>query len=134
MVTELPSNIDRILGTLNEEQLRLLNRKVFERLRSCREGDDREQMAQFRITDRVWFDYKGRRCTGTVMKLNKRTATVYTDDGKQWNVSPHFLRRMMDVDVVDAEIVEDEEKKEDSWLRAFLQYLPLQERRKRGRR
>ena len=30
---------------------------------------------------------------GIISKYNRKTVTVITDTGHQWNVSPHFLRR-----------------------------------------
>ncbi|MDF1581497.1 MAG: hypothetical protein P1P74_12090 [Desulfuromonadales bacterium] len=34
----------------------------------------------------------GRRLEGVVLRLNKKTVSVATDDGHQWNVSPGLLR------------------------------------------
>lgn len=31
--------------------------------------------------------------TGVIMRLNKKTASVITDDQQQWKVSPHYLRK-----------------------------------------
>jgi hypothetical protein len=31
---------------------------------------------------------------GTIVKLNKKTASINTDDGQNWNVAPGFLKHL----------------------------------------
>jgi hypothetical protein len=50
-------------------------------------------MARFGIGDRVCFQAPdGRDLNGVVVRLNKKTVSVDTDDGHRWNVAPGFLR------------------------------------------
>jgi hypothetical protein len=43
--------------------------------------------------DRVGFQTPdGRMLEGVVLRLNKKTISVVTDDGLQWNVAPGLLR------------------------------------------
>jgi hypothetical protein len=40
---------------------------------------------------------QGGRLTGTLMKFNRKTVTVVTDNGQRWNISPHLLSSIKDV-------------------------------------
>jgi hypothetical protein len=52
------------------------------------------EMLEFRIGDRVTFEPPGHRpLEGMLTRYNKKTVTVITDDGGQWNVSPNYLRK-----------------------------------------
>jgi hypothetical protein len=60
--------------------------------------DTHKEMMQFCPGDRVSFEPHGRgRQVGTLMKFNKKTVTVITDSGQKWNVSPHLLSKVKDV-------------------------------------
>ena len=50
------------------------------------------QLAQFAEGDRVQFTANDRSIKhGMIMRLNKKTASVLTDDGQNWKVSPALL-------------------------------------------
>lgn len=52
-------------------------------------------LAQFAEGDRVQFTTSdGSIKTATVQRLNKKTASVRTDEGQNWKVSPGLLRRV----------------------------------------
>ena len=49
-------------------------------------------LAHFSVGDRVSFQsHTGERKTGVIVRLNKKTASIRTDEGQQWNVHPGFL-------------------------------------------
>jgi hypothetical protein len=51
-------------------------------------------MLEFHIGERVMFHPDGRpSVTGMITRYNKKTVSVVTDDGHQWNVAPQFLER-----------------------------------------
>ncbi len=53
-------------------------------------------MLAFRIGDRVTFRPSGRHpIEGVLTRYNRKTVTVVTDDGAQWNVSPEFLSKVL---------------------------------------
>jgi hypothetical protein len=80
----------------SEAQLTELNRKIVERLRLLQETRMQQQMQSFRVADRVSFHPPGHDPkTGVVAKCNRKTVTVITDDGHQWNVAPVFLSRVV---------------------------------------
>ena len=48
----------------------------------------------FNIGEKVSFDSgDGKRVAGTIFKLNKKTISLMSPDGVQWNVHPALLRR-----------------------------------------
>jgi ribosomal protein L21E len=53
-------------------------------------------MLEFRIGDRVAFRASGaERVEGMRTRYNKKTVTVVSDEGRQWNVSPNLLNRVV---------------------------------------
>jgi hypothetical protein len=79
---------------LTEAELSDLNRRIVERLRFLHQMRAHASMLQFSLGDRVTFDTDdGRTIVGTLMRYNKKSVTVVTDDQHRWNVSPIFLHR-----------------------------------------
>ena len=82
------------LRHLGEDDLVYLNRMVVERLNLLAQARSTVQLAQFAEGDRVEFSTSdGTLKRGTVMRLNKKTASLLTDDGQNWKVSPALLRK-----------------------------------------
>jgi hypothetical protein len=80
------------LTKLSEDQLIELNWRIVERLQLLRSAKSLAQLAQFSVGMVVEFDTDdGRKITGTVARLNQRTATVVAASGR-WRVSPSLLR------------------------------------------
>jgi hypothetical protein len=53
---------------------------------------------EFQRGDTVTFDDRdGRAVTGTIMRINQRTATIGTGDGGTWRVPFHLLRHVLDI-------------------------------------
>jgi hypothetical protein len=77
---------------MNENDLRFLHRLIVERLNLISQARSTAMLARFSLGDRVSFQISdGQRKTGDIVRLNKKTASVRTDDGQQWNVHPAFL-------------------------------------------
>lgn len=82
------------LRHMGEEDLLYLNRMVVERLKLLAQAQSTVQLAQFAQGDRVSFTTAdGQVKHGVVMRLNKKTASLHTDDGQPWTVSPSLLRK-----------------------------------------
>ena len=78
---------------LSEDELLELNRRVVERLQFIRSAKNLTQLARFSVGMAVEFDSDdGRTISGTVARLNQKTATVVSAAGR-WRVSPSLLRR-----------------------------------------
>jgi hypothetical protein len=77
---------------MNEDDLRFLNRLIVERLKLIGQARSTTMLARFSVGDRVSFQSTtGERKAGVIIRLNKKTASVTTDDGQHWNVHPGFL-------------------------------------------
>lgn len=91
--------VDRELFTqalrhMSEEDLRYLNHMVVERLNLLAQAKSTMQLAQFAAGDRVNFTASdGSVKFGTILRLNRKTVSLVTDDGQQWKVSPVLLRK-----------------------------------------
>jgi len=89
--TAMDINIDK----LTEPELIDLNHRIVARLRFLGQMRAHVEMLDFRIGDRVTFQPTGHGpLTGMLTRYNKKTVTVITDDGRQWNVSPSLLSKM----------------------------------------
>ena len=80
------------ISKLSEDELVEWNRRIVERLQFIRSAKSLTQLARFSVGMTVEFDTDdGRTISGTVARLNQRTATVVTAAGR-WRVSPSLLR------------------------------------------
>lgn len=90
--------VDRVsaveaIKRLGEEDLLFLNGLIIERLNLISQARATTLMTSFTKGDRVGFQASdGRALEGMVLRLNKKTVSVATDDGHQWNVAPGLLR------------------------------------------
>ncbi len=50
-----------------------------------------QSMADFRPGDMVRFQTDEREITGVLIRLNKKSVTVHTENGNRWNVAPQLL-------------------------------------------
>jgi hypothetical protein len=87
------------IDDLTEAELIDLNNRIVERLRFLQQARSHRRMLEFRIGDRVSFQPEGRpMIVGMLARYNKKSVTVITDAGERWNVSPHFLHRVIESD------------------------------------
>ncbi|GBE08163.1 hypothetical protein BMS3Bbin11_00017 [bacterium BMS3Bbin11] len=83
------------IDDLTYEQLINLNHKIVERLKFMDSMHIHNEMMQFNPGDKVTFEPHNReKQTGTLVKFNKKTVTVLTEDGQSWNVMPHLLSKV----------------------------------------
>lgn len=83
------------IDSLSEEELVDLNHKVVARLRFLHQMRSHSAMLDFRIGERVKFHPDGRPVAfGTLTRYNKKTVTVVTDAGENWNVAPSLLTKV----------------------------------------
>ena len=82
------------IDQLTEAELIDLNNRIVARLRFLQQMRAHVEMLEFKIGDRVTFRPPGQGpVEGMLTRYNKKTVTVVTDDGRQWNVSPTFLSK-----------------------------------------
>jgi hypothetical protein len=83
------------IDKLTEAELIDLNHRIVARLRFLHQIRAHTEMLEFRIGDRVTFQPPGQgQVEGMLTRYNKKTVTVITDDGRQWNVSPQLLSKV----------------------------------------
>jgi hypothetical protein len=86
-----PPHID--IDRLSEAELIDLNRRIVERLKMIAALRSHQQMMKFSVGQRVRFEPPGRGVQeGFVMRYNRKTVTLVTSGGEQWNVAPALLR------------------------------------------
>ena len=84
-------NIDE----LSEAELIDLSHRIVERLRFLSQMRAHSEMLDFKIGERVTFHPEGySQLFGILTRYNRKTMTVITDAGQQWNVAPRLLRRV----------------------------------------
>ena len=87
------NRIEEFIKDLSEEELRYLNRLIVERVKLMSQAKSTFEMAKFNIGELVEFeDNDGNTITGRLIKLNKKTVSILTDERQRWNVAPAFLR------------------------------------------
>lgn len=80
---------------LTEDELIKLNHRIIERLKFLQANRNHREMMEFSIGEKVTFQPPGHeKLVGTLMKYNKKTVTVITDQGQRWNVSPFLLTKV----------------------------------------
>ena len=86
-------DIDR----LTEAELIDLNNRVVARLKFLQQMRAHARMLDFSVGERVSFQPDGQRVlTGIIAKYNRKTVTIITAEGQQWNVAPVFLRKIQE--------------------------------------
>ena len=86
-----PIDIDQ----LTEAELVDLNHRIVERLRLLEQLRAHRQMLTYRIGDRVTFQPAGRPpVVGMLVRYNRKSVSVITDDGQRWNVAPALLSKV----------------------------------------
>jgi hypothetical protein len=85
------------IDQLNLEELYQLNDRVIDRIKRLEAMKTQLDMMAFNLGARVSFDSKYGRQFGTLVKFNRKTVVVLTDEGREWRVSPHFLSPVKDV-------------------------------------
>ena len=85
------------INKLTVEELEDLNHRIVKRLKYLDMVDAQQVMMALSIGTQVSFETQRHgRVFGTVIKLNRKTVSVLTDEGRQWNVSPHLLTPIKD--------------------------------------
>jgi hypothetical protein len=81
---------------LSEAELIDLNRRVVARVKFLQEMRNFHQMLALSVGDRVSFHPASHGdLTGIIVKVNRKTVTVLTDDRQQWNVAPGLLTKVI---------------------------------------
>jgi len=83
------------IDKLTEKELSGLNHRIVERLKFLESMRAHAEMMEFNIGEKVSFKSPGHETQiGALVKYNKKTVTVVTEEGQRWNVSPHLLSKV----------------------------------------
>jgi len=86
------------IDNLTEDELVELNHKIVERLKFLETMHNHNEMMQFNPGEQVSFEPPGKsRQIGTLVKFNKKTVTIITENGQKWNVSPHLISKVKNI-------------------------------------
>ena len=93
---EISSDVKSFIDIMDLDELVKLSEYIYKRIKFLGETMVFERIQEFEILDKVSFiDNTGNILKGTVVRLNKRTVTVKSDEGKVWLISPFLLNRLM---------------------------------------
>ncbi len=93
MKREDARKIEEFIKSLGADDLRYMNRLIIERLKLLHQQSSTTQMQRFNIGEKVRFtDPSGVVKTATILRLNKKTVSLVTTGGEQWNVPPGLLK------------------------------------------
>ena len=82
------------IDKLTEAELIDLNNRIVARLKFLQQMRTHARMLDFSIGESVSFQPDGHPVlTGIIAKYNRKTVTVITTSGQQWNVSPALLHK-----------------------------------------
>lgn len=85
------------IDTLSREELVELNDRVIERLKYLDTVHAQQAMMTLNIGSQVSFDSpRHGRVFGTVIKFNRKTVVVLTEDRVQWRIPPDILTPIKD--------------------------------------
>ena len=82
---------------LSIDELLALNHRIVERLKFLENMQAHVDMMAINLGSRVSFETEAGRQLGRLVKYNRKTVTVITDDGHRWRFSPHLLSEVKDV-------------------------------------
>jgi hypothetical protein len=83
------------IDKLTEQELIELNHKIVERIKFLQSMRVHSNMMEFSIGEKVSFSpSRSVKLYGTISKYNKKTVTIFTDEGEKWNVPPSLLNKV----------------------------------------
>ncbi|NKL44059.1 hypothetical protein GFL57_24255 [Rhizobium leguminosarum bv. viciae] len=81
------------IDSLDEATLMALNARIVERLQILHQQKTAIALQEIKIGSGVMFEGPdGRTIRGIVIRRNRKTLTIHTDDERHWNVSPSLIR------------------------------------------
>ena len=89
---------------LSIEELYALNDHIVERIKFLEHAAAHMSMMQFNLGARVSFETAQGRQFGRLVKRNRKTVNVETEDGRTWRIPPHLLSEVKTVNEPAAKI------------------------------
>jgi len=83
------------ISGLSIEELVELNHEIMARIENLHQAASYRSMAKLKVGDRVSFTpTPGQPLQGTILRLNKKTVSICTDEKQYWKVSPTLLTKV----------------------------------------
>ena len=99
---DIPEHLKSLIqqvDSLADNDLQLVNRYIEERAKSRNQDRRAALMASFNVGDSVSFeDKQGQQRQATILRVNKKTVSLLTDDDERWNVAPELLSTNVNTD------------------------------------
>ena len=94
------------IDQLTEGELRVLHRRITDRIRMLSDLRQRHQMIAFHVGEKVMFATQDHEMIfGVILKMNQKTVSVLSEDGTRWKVSPGLLKKMPAKDITPEQIL-----------------------------
>ncbi|BBP43101.1 transposase [Thiosulfativibrio zosterae] len=85
------------LEDMSIEQLLEMNQIICERIDELRAKQDMQAIMKLRLGAKVHFNTPDGKVFGTLIKVNRKTVVVVSEDRRQWKVSPGLVKLVEDV-------------------------------------
>ena len=79
------------------DELLEINQLICDRIDELRARQDHEAMHRLCVGNAVSFESKEGRMFGLIIKINRKTVSVLSEDKRQWKISPGLLTMVKDV-------------------------------------
>jgi hypothetical protein len=88
------NRLGKMTEGLSPRELYALNKIVVHRIKFFQKAGKFVALSKFAVGEKVsFFSNALELITGLEIRLNQKTATIATNDDRQWNVSPELLRK-----------------------------------------
>lgn len=79
------------------DELLEINQLICDRIDELRARQDLEAMRRLCVGNAVSFESREGRIFGLIIKVNRKTVSVLSEDKRQWKISPGLLTLVKDV-------------------------------------
>ncbi|MCP3660581.1 MAG: hypothetical protein GY830_09835 [Bacteroidetes bacterium] len=81
------------INRLTKDELIELNKLIFNRIKYLNDLESIKRRSLFNKGDFVSFEYDNKYILGIITKINIKTVSILTENGKEWRVSPSLLKK-----------------------------------------
>ena len=86
------------IDLLSIEELYVLNERIVERIKFLEQAQAHLSMMKFNLGAKVSFETSQGRQFGRLVKRNRKTVNVDTEDGRSWRIPPQLLTEVKEVE------------------------------------
>jgi hypothetical protein len=92
---EALSRLGKMAEALSLQELHALNRIVVHRIKLFHKAGKFVALSKFAVGERIkFFANDGSIVHGHIIRLNQKTASILSEDGIRWTVSPELLNKV----------------------------------------